>query len=101
VDACPNSSQGFISPDLASNGVIKSGYTVTLADGAGAADVALDCNGVMSRTAYYATSVPVTQGTTGNRSFATNAAGTIFFTNSATPATEAEMAPGGGGTPIQ
>ena len=101
VDACPNSSQGFISPDLGSNGVIKSGYTVTLADGAGAADVALDCNGVMSRTAYYGTAVPVTQGTTGNRSFATNAAGTIFFTNSNVPATEAEMAPGGGGTPIQ
>src|ERR671918_177094 len=32
VTPCPNSSQGFISPDLGSNGVIKSGYTVTLAD---------------------------------------------------------------------
>ena len=101
VDPCPNSSQGFISPDLATNGVVKSGYTVTLAVGAGAAPVALDCNGVQSQTSYYGTAIPVTQGTTGNRSFATNAAGTIFFTNSAIPATEAEMAPGGGGTPIQ
>src|SRR5687767_2138418 len=100
--ACPNSSQGFISPDLSVDPSIKSGYTVTLGVGAGAANVALDCNGaVQSRTAYYTTSVPVTQGTTGNRSFASNAAGTIFFTNSATPTTEAQMAPGGGGTPIQ
>src|SRR5918994_2541743 len=100
--ACPNSSQGFISPDLSVNGVVKSGYTITLANGTGAAAVALDCNGaVQSRTAYYSTGIPVTQGTTGNRSFATNAAGTIFFTNSATPATEVQMAPGGGGTPIQ
>jgi prepilin-type N-terminal cleavage/methylation domain-containing protein len=100
--ACPNSTQGFISPDLSQDPSIKSGYTVTLANGAGAANVALDCNGaVQSRTAYYSTAVPVTQGTTGNRSFASNAAGTIFFTNSATPTTEAQMAPGGGGTPIQ
>ena len=99
--ACPNSAQGFISPDLSQNSSVKSGYTVTLTDGGGAADVALDCNGVMSRTAYYSTAIPVTQGTTGNRSFATNAAGTIFFTNSNVPATEVQMAPGGGGTPIQ
>jgi prepilin-type N-terminal cleavage/methylation domain-containing protein len=101
VNACPGSAQGFISPDLPANNTIKSGYTVTLADGAGAADVALDCNGVQSRSAYYGTAIPVTLGQTGNRSFATNAAGTIFFTNNAVPTTEAQMAPGGGGTPIQ
>ena len=57
--ACPNSNQGFISPDLSVDPSIKSGYTVTLANGAGAANVALDCNGaVQSRTAYYSTSVP-------------------------------------------
>jgi type IV pilus assembly protein PilA len=100
--ACPNSSQGFISPDLSVDPSVKSGYTVTLAAGAAAVDVALDCNGtVQSQTEYYSTSVPLTLGSTGNRSFATNAAGTIFFTNSATPTTEAEMAPAGGGTPIQ
>ena len=100
--ACPNSTQGFISPDLSTDPSIKSGYTVTLANGAGAANVALDCNGaIQSRTAYYSTAIPVTQGTTGNRSFASNAGGTIFFTNSATPTTEAQMSPTGGGTAIQ
>jgi hypothetical protein len=43
----------------------------------------------------------VTVGTTGNRGFATNAAGTIFFTANGVATTEAQMAPGGGGTPIQ
>jgi prepilin-type N-terminal cleavage/methylation domain-containing protein len=99
---CPNSTQGFISPDLSTDPSIKSGYTITLAAATAAQNVALDCNGtVQSQTGYYGTSVPLTQGTTGNRSFATSAAGTIFFTNSATPTTEAQMAPGGGGTPIQ
>jgi prepilin-type N-terminal cleavage/methylation domain-containing protein len=100
--ACPGSSQGFISPDLAADPSVKSGYTIVLADGAGAADVSLDCNGaVQSRTAYYSTAEPVTIGSTGNRGFATNAAGTIFFKADGTLTTEAEMAPGGGGTPIQ
>jgi prepilin-type N-terminal cleavage/methylation domain-containing protein len=102
--SCPNSTQGFISPDLAAAAPVKSGYTVTLVPGTvpAASDVSLDCNGaVQSITTYYSTAIPLTQGTTGNRSFATNAAGTIFFTNSAVPTTEAQMAPGGGGTPIQ
>jgi prepilin-type N-terminal cleavage/methylation domain-containing protein len=101
VDPCPNSSQGFISPDLGSNGVIKSGYNVSLADIGTPANVTLDCNSVMSKTGYIASATPVTNGTTGNRSFATTAAGTIFFLNGATAPTEAQMAPGGGGTAIQ
>jgi prepilin-type N-terminal cleavage/methylation domain-containing protein len=101
ANACPGSSQGFISPDLSVDPATKSGYTVNLGDGAGAADVANDCNAVMSRTAYYVTAAPVTIGTTGNRGFASNAAGTIFFKPDGTLTTEAEMAPGGGGTPIQ
>jgi prepilin-type N-terminal cleavage/methylation domain-containing protein len=99
--ACPGSSQGFISPDLATDPSTKSGYTITLAVGAGAAVVAADCNGTNSQTAYYATALPVTVGTTGNRGFATNAAGTIFFTPNGLATAEAAMAPGGGGTPIQ
>jgi prepilin-type N-terminal cleavage/methylation domain-containing protein len=95
--ACPNSTQGFISPDLSTQGVIKSGYAVTLA--ASATGVALtgvvDCNGtVVPQTDYYATSVPVTLGTTGGRSFGSTAAGTIFATNTAAIAQ-------GAGTPIQ
>jgi prepilin-type N-terminal cleavage/methylation domain-containing protein len=99
---CPNSSQGFISPDLRLDPSTKSGYTVTLANGAGAADVALDCNGaVQSRTAYYSTAVPLTFGTTGNRSFGSNAGGTVFFTTTNAAPAEAVMSPTGGGTAIQ
>src|SRR5687768_14032357 len=52
VEACPGSSQGFISPDLGANTSVKSGYNIELADGANAADVANDCNGDMSRSEY-------------------------------------------------
>ena len=47
VKAPANSTQGFVSPDLYSNGVVKSGYTVTLAKEAGAVDIgtgATTCN---------------------------------------------------------
>jgi prepilin-type N-terminal cleavage/methylation domain-containing protein len=101
VEACPGSSQGFISPDLGATSSIKSGYTITMTSGAAAADVANDCNGVMSRSEYYSTAIPLTLGSTGNRTFASTAGGSIFFTLTATPPTEAEMAPGGGGSPIQ
>ena len=101
VQACPGSSQGFISPDHGATSSIKSGYTITMTDGAAAADVANDCNGVMSRSEYYSTAIPITMGSTGNRTFASTAGGSIFFTLTTTPPTEAEMAPGGGGTPIQ
>ena len=98
---CKGSAQGFISPDLATDPSIKSGYTVAVVAGAAAVNVANDCNGTMSQTAYYATAVPITVGTTGNRGFATTAAGTIFFDATGVAPTEAQMAPGGGGTPIQ
>ena len=99
--ACPNSSQGFISPDLANDPSVKSGYTVKLADGENAVDVADDCNTKKSRSGYYSTAVPLTFGSTGNRSFASTAAGTIFYANAKEPPTQTQMAPGGGGTPIQ
>ncbi len=102
---CPSSAQGFISPDLGDPGlpnpVVKSGYNVAVAAATTAVDGPTDCNGTVTKTDYYATSVPLTLGSTGNRSFASNGAGTIFFNNTATAPTEAEMAPAGGGTPIQ
>jgi type IV pilus assembly protein PilA len=88
-------SQGFISPDLAIDPSIKSGYTVTLADSATGADVVADCNATMSRSGYYATADPVTAGQTGVRGFATATAGTIFFTS------DGSTAPETGGVPIQ
>jgi type IV pilus assembly protein PilA len=90
-----NSGQGFISPDLSSNGVVKSGYTVTLAAATGAANVVNDCNGTMSQSGYFATALPATVGQTGTRGFGAGTAGTIFFTTNGT------APPQTGGNPIQ
>ena len=88
-DACPNSTQAFISPDMDPSlptnigfgvaGVQKSGYGVDMVAGPGAAAGALDCNNVATIGDYLATAVPITLGSTGNRGFNTNGAGTIFF----------------------
>ena len=91
VLAPAGSSQGFVSPDLKSNGVIKSGYTVTLAkDGsAGVTDIsspASTCNASKGQPAssYFAHADPVTAGGTGTRYFATDTRGTLFFSTAAT-----------------
>lgn len=78
--------QAFISPDLATTGVVKSGYTVTLANEVGAAVVttaASTCNGAANdaMASYHATATPVTVGSTGQRAFGTDSRGTIFFDN--------------------
>ena len=80
------SSAGFISPDLSTNGVTKSGYIVNLAGDTGASTIATaskTCNGSTAATvsAYFAEAHPVTIGSTGQRSFATDTRGTIYFTN--------------------
>jgi len=75
---CNGVGTGFISTDLALDPSVKSGYTVTLAEGATGADIALDCNGTQARTEYYAIATAVTAGTTGSRGFATDQAGTIW-----------------------
>lgn len=91
----PPGGQGFISPDLNTNGVHKSGYIVTLAKdaAAGVTDIgraAVVCNGPASTPAssYFASAAPVTlPGTlfrclanrgTGTRYFSTDARGIIF-----------------------
>jgi len=78
--------QAFISPDLTTTGVVKSGYSVALATEAGAAVVTLaaaTCNTAAAdaMASYHATATPVTVGATGQRSFATDSRGTIFFDN--------------------
>jgi len=91
--------EGFISKDLGS--VVapqKSGYNFTLVAGAGSAAGPNDCNGTATITAYYATGVPMTNGTTGTRSFAVNAGNTIWQLAGATAPTEPFGAPA---TPIQ
>ena len=80
------SSAGFISPDLASNGVTKSGYVVTLQKDTSAATITAaskTCNasGSAAVSAYFADAHPVTLGSTGQRAFATDTRGTIYFDN--------------------
>ena len=91
----------FLSPDLTSAAsVVKSGYTVTMVAGAGNAALAAPpagCTG--TGTNYYSTAQPLTLNSTGTRSFATNAQGTIFFNATATAPTEATFTTTA--TPIQ
>jgi prepilin-type N-terminal cleavage/methylation domain-containing protein len=86
VAPCPGGNNGFISPDLSIDPTIKSGYTVTLAVGAGAVAGLADCNATATQSAYYATAAPLTFGSSGNRAFSVDAGGTVFQeTASATP----------------
>jgi type IV pilus assembly protein PilA len=83
------STAAFISPDLASDPSTKSGYSVSLAPGTGAAIqtvAASTCNGAANNamSTYWTGAVPVTLGSTGQRSFASDSRGTIFFDNTGT-----------------
>jgi type IV pilus assembly protein PilA len=75
----------FISPDLSTTGVIKSGFVVTLENDTSAVTVttqASTCNNSAdSISSYFAHAEPVTVGSTGQRSFATDTRGTIYFDN--------------------
>jgi len=84
----------FISPDLNANGVVKSGYTITIVAGANATAVlaaANTCNNTASQSTYHATATPASVGQTGTRAFATNNSGTIYqnFTGTAIAVTMA------------
>jgi prepilin-type N-terminal cleavage/methylation domain-containing protein len=83
VKAPAGSNQGFISPDLKSNGVSKSGYFVSIAKDAsvGVQDMptVVTCNASATPvSSYFAKADPVTPGGTGTRFFATDTRGTIF-----------------------
>src|SRR6266550_1197955 len=76
---------GFISPDLAANGVVKSGYTITLAAATAPAaaivtTAASTCNtsAANAMSGYFATANPVTLNTSGTRFFGTDTRGSIF-----------------------
>jgi prepilin-type N-terminal cleavage/methylation domain-containing protein len=91
--------EGFISQDLgAVTQPQKSGYNFDMVAGAGSQTGPNDCNGTGTITAYYATAVPMTNGTTGTRSFAVNAGNTIWQLTGATAPGEPFGAPA---TPIQ
>jgi prepilin-type N-terminal cleavage/methylation domain-containing protein len=97
--ATPGTTEGFISADLGS--VVapqKSGYNFTLGGGAGSAAGPTDCTGAATITAYYSKGQPMTNGTTGTRSFAVNAGNTIWQLIGGTAPAEPFAAPS---TPIQ
>jgi type IV pilus assembly protein PilA len=75
--------QGFISIDLNTTGVTKSGYVLTMEPGSTAIDVgsiAASCNApaAIPNSDYWAKADPVTINGTGTRYFATDSRGTIF-----------------------
>ena len=75
----PGGTQAFLSSDLTSAvNPQKSGYVYALAAGLGGLPGPNDCNGTPTSSTYYATAVPASPGTTGNRAFATNTAGAIW-----------------------
>jgi type IV pilus assembly protein PilA len=88
----PSSTSAFISPDMALDPTIKSGYTVSLAMDATAGvnaavtAAASTCNtsSAAAASSYWAGALPVTLGSTGQRSFATDTRGTIFYLNAGT-----------------
>jgi type IV pilus assembly protein PilA len=89
VKAPANSTQGFISPDLQSNGITKSGYTMTLAkdltSGVNNIGTATVCGNTVTQpvSSYFAKADPVA-GATGTRYFATDTRGAIWQDTAAT-----------------
>jgi type IV pilus assembly protein PilA len=98
------STAGFVSPDLSSNGVIKSGYTVTVGPGTVTTTVTASANTCNTSTAdavasYFGAATPVTVGSTGQRSFGTDQRSTIFQNSAGTAFTAATVA--SATTPVQ
>jgi type IV pilus assembly protein PilA len=88
------STSAFISPDLASTGIVKSGYVVNLSGGAVATPttpIASLCNAAANaaQPTYFAEDHASAQGSTGTRSFGTDQRGTIFANLAGTTLTTA------------
>ncbi len=86
----PNgTTEAFISADLGhADPILKSGYTFALTGDTGAQPGPNDCNGKATVSAWYASAVPQTFGSTGTRAFAVNAGNTIWqSTTAAAPTT--------------
>jgi prepilin-type N-terminal cleavage/methylation domain-containing protein len=68
---------GFISPDLAVDPIVKSGYTIVIGSGADP-EPTQSCNGITTVASYQLTADPVTPGYTGVQYFGTNSDRVIF-----------------------
>ena len=91
VKAPAGSNQGFVSPDLKSNGVTKSGYVVSLSADKAAGTSAMTvtaCNAPATTpsSSYFADAEPITLNGTGTRYFATDTRGAIFYSPSSSVA---------------
>ncbi|MFL6280139.1 MAG: type IV pilin protein [Vicinamibacterales bacterium] len=67
----PTTGQGFLSPDLGADPLVKSGYQFTMA-GTAATETGLTCTGGIPVDSYQVTADPLTPGISGTRFFATN-----------------------------
>jgi prepilin-type N-terminal cleavage/methylation domain-containing protein len=95
----PGTTTPFLSPELTVAPVImKSGYTTTMAAGAGAVAADPDCNGTVTQTGYYASAIPNLYGLHGLRSFGMATAGVIWQEYAGTAPGEPFAAPA---TPIR
>ena len=97
----PGGNQAFLSNDLTSAvSPQKSGYTYTLAVGAGGGPAPNDCNGTATNASYYVAAFPTSFASTGNRSFASSQAGAIWQNVAAIPPPQ-PFVTGGTISPIQ
>ena len=100
----PSGGTGFISPDLASDPTLKSGYSVSINAGTSTTSMATageTCNGVAAALAsYFAKADPVTLNGTGSRYFGTDQRGTIFQ-DTAAVLTKDTLATAGSVKPVQ
>ena len=94
---------GFISPDMASDPVNKSGYAIAMASESGAVNPSpASCNGLAANTVvggYNATATPIAGG--GSRAFGTNTSNTVYSAVQTTALTMTDTAPDAAAKPIQ
>jgi hypothetical protein len=68
-----------VGPDLATTGIVKSSYVITMgSDAAAPGGVPPACNGQPLGVGYHAVAVPIASA--GSRQFGTNTTGVIYYT---------------------
>lgn len=102
----PSGSVGFLSPDLSSNGVVKSGYTVSLGAGLNPQTVtaaANTCNGSSGNAmnVYFAAADPTAFGSSGTRHFGTDERATVFQNTADVALTNATLVANGTVSTVQ
>jgi prepilin-type N-terminal cleavage/methylation domain-containing protein len=76
----PPGGSSYVGAELSTTGVLKTGYTITMASDANApGGIPPSCNGGTLGTGFHATAVPVPGA--GSRQFGTNTSGMIFYTD--------------------